>query len=206
MKRRGRFSRVYTCIAGVDEAGRGPLAGPVVAAAVILDNARPVQGLADSKVLTPEKRQQLSEEIRQNARCWAIGRVDHTEIDRINILQASLLAMKIAVEGLSIAPEQVLVDGDRCPQVNCRARAIIGGDAIEPAISAASILAKVSRDEEMVEMDSLYPGYGFARHKGYATVEHFLALEKLGVCDIHRRSYAPVIRRLSADGGILLEN
>lgn len=202
-KRRVPCSPVYTCIAGVDEAGRGPLAGPVVAAAVILDKSRPIRGLADSKLLSPEKRLKLVEKIRAKARCWAIGRVDHVEIDRINILQASLLAMQIAVEGLAIAPEQVLVDGNHCPQVRCDALAIIGGDATVPAISAASILAKVVRDEEMVTMDRLYPGYGFARHKGYATEEHFLALDRLGVCEIHRRSYAPVSRLLNGNIPIL---
>ncbi len=184
----------YIHIAGVDEAGRGPLAGPVVAAAVILDPARPIDGLADSKKLTARKRRQLANEIVKYALAWAVGRVDNLQIDRINILQASLLAMRLAVEALEIQPDQVLVDGNSCPRVSCRVDAIIGGDRTIPAISAASILAKVTRDREMAELDSIYPGYGFARHKGYPTREHVAALQRLGPCRIHRRSYAPVSR------------
>lgn len=183
-----------THIAGVDEVGRGPLAGPVVAAAVILDKTRPIRGLADSKKLSEKRRNQLADEIKDKALAWAIGRVDHTVIDRINILQASLLAMKIAIEGLLIRPDHVLVDGNRCPQIGFSVEAIIRGDQTVPAISAASILAKVIRDEEMTVMDGVYPGYGFARHKGYPTSEHVCALEKLGICPIHRRSFAPVYR------------
>lgn len=181
-------------VAGVDEVGRGPLAGPVVAAAVILDRSRPIQGLADSKLLTEKRRSELADEIRERALAWAIGRVDHEEIDRINILQASLLAMKIAIEALVVKPNHVMVDGNKCPRISFPVEAVIRGDQTVPAISAASILAKVARDEEMITMDRLYPGYGFARHKGYPTSEHFLALEKLGVCTIHRRSFAPVSR------------
>jgi ribonuclease HII len=179
-------------LAGVDEAGRGPLAGPVIAAAVILDAARPIVGLADSKKLSARKRELLALEIRDKALAWAIGRVDNHEIDRINILQASLLAMKIAIENLSIKPQHVLVDGNQCPAIACSVTAIIKGDQTVPAISAASILAKVARDAEMIGLDSIYPGYGFARHKGYPTSEHISALEKLGACPIHRRSFAPV--------------
>ncbi len=186
----------HLIIAGVDEVGRGPLAGPVVAAAVILDSTKPVNGLADSKKLSPKKREQLAEEIKLRALCWAIGRVNHEEIDRINILQASLLAMKLAIENLSEIPELVLVDGNKCPSVPHRIDAIIGGDKTVPSISAASILAKVYRDAEMVEMEELYPGYGFAKHKGYPTKDHVAALEQLGICEIHRRSFSPVQRLL----------
>ncbi|MGY8813770.1 MAG: ribonuclease HII, partial [Gammaproteobacteria bacterium] len=156
-------------VAGVDEAGRGPLAGPVVAAAVILDISKPIPGLDDSKKLSALRREYLAELIKKNSLAWAIGRVDHVEIDKINILQASLMAMKIAIENLSINPEHVLVDGNKCPKISCKIDAIIGGDRLVPAISAASILAKVSRDKEMVEFDCIYPGYGFAKHKGYPT-------------------------------------
>lgn len=187
-------------VAGVDEVGRGPLAGPVVAAAVILDPQRPVHGLADSKKLSETRRSVLAEEIRNNALAWAIGRVDHHEIDRINILQASLLAMKLAVEALNPCPEHVLVDGNKCPELVCTVDAIIGGDNLVPAISAASILAKVVRDREMMEMEVIYPGYGFARHKGYPTRAHITALEKLGICEIHRRSYAPIQRIIGIQG------
>jgi ribonuclease HII len=181
-------------VAGVDEAGRGPLAGPVVAAAVILDISRPIPGLDDSKKLSALRREYLAELIKKNSLAWAIGRVDHVEIDKINILQASLMAMKIAIENLSISPEHVLVDGNKCPKISCKIDAIIGGDRLVPAISAASILAKVSRDKEMVEFDCIYPGYGFAKHKGYPTRDHIIALNKLGICEIHRRSFAPVKR------------
>ncbi|MEX2353267.1 MAG: ribonuclease HII [Gammaproteobacteria bacterium] len=182
--------------AGVDEAGRGPLAGPVIAAAVILNDARPVSGLADSKKLSATKRQLLAAEIRDKAVAWAIGRVDNLEIDRINILQASLLAMQQAVEALTVIPAQVLVDGNQCPRLSCKVTAIVRGDQSVPAISAASILAKVTRDEEMIRLDALYPGYGFARHKGYPTREHIEALARLGICAIHRRSYAPVTQAI----------
>jgi ribonuclease HII len=181
-------------IAGVDEVGRGPLAGPVVAAAVILDPERPIEGLADSKKLTEKRRGQLAEEIRENSLAWALGRAEAEEIDAINILQASLLAMRRAVEALPIAPQHALVDGNRCPELPCSAEAIVGGDASEPAISAASILAKVARDGEMIELDQVYPGYGLAKHKGYPTKAHLEALEQLGVTPIHRRSFGPVRR------------
>lgn len=179
-------------LAGVDEAGRGPLAGPVVAAAVILDENYTIEGLADSKALSAERRAELSIKIKKYALAWSIAKVEHPEIDRINILQASLLAMKIAVEELVIKPGHVLVDGNHCPRIKYTVEAIVGGDQTVPAISAASILAKVARDEEMQIYDRLYPGYGFARHKGYATQEHIRALEKLGACEIHRKSFAPV--------------
>jgi ribonuclease HII len=186
--------------AGVDEVGRGPLAGPVVAAAVILDPARPVEGLKDSKQLTERRRESLAGRIRECALAWAVGRAEVEEIDAINILQASLLAMQRAVSGLSLLPQLALVDGNRCPRLDCPAQAVVRGDALVPAISAASILAKVVRDREMVELDSRYPGYGLARHKGYPSKLHLQALESLGVTPIHRRSYAPVRRLLEAAG------
>jgi ribonuclease HII len=188
-----------TRLAGVDEVGRGPLAGPVVAAAVILDPARPIEGLADSKKLSANRRAQLAVEIRERALAWSLGRAEVEEIDRINILQASLLAMQRAVGALSLLPELVLVDGNRCPSLACPVRAVVRGDSLVPAISAASIIAKVSRDQEMLELDALYPGYGLAQHKGYPCRTHVQALQTLGVLPIHRRSYAPV-RRALADG------
>lgn len=183
-------------IAGVDEVGRGPLAGPVVTAAVILDPDNPIAGLMDSKVLTEAKREALFPEIQQKALAWAIGRCEVEEIDHHNILQATMIAMQRAVAGLKIAPHKVLVDGNRTPDFGCPAEAIVKGDQTEPAISAASILAKVTRDREMVELDARYPGYGLAKHKGYPTKEHIEALEKLGVTKIHRRSFGPVKRVL----------
>jgi ribonuclease HII len=164
---------------------------------VILDPQRAVNGLADSKRLSEGARVRLSAEIRERALAWAVARVDNPDIDRINILNASLLAMARAVESLNVAPQLVLVDGMQCPRVRCKVRAIVRGDATVPAISAASILAKVARDEEMQRMDKAFPGYGFARHKGYATAEHLQALSRLGACSIHRRSFAPVRRCLS---------
>ena len=181
-------------IAGVDEAGRGPLAGPVIAAAVILDEARPIDGLADSKILTARKREELFVLIKERALCWALGRAEVEEIDRLNILRASLLAMRRAVTALSLHPELVLVDGNQAPEVDYPVRAIVRGDATVPSISAASILAKVARDAEMHELDKRFPGYGFAQHKGYPTPAHFDALAKQGICAIHRRSFAPVRR------------
>jgi ribonuclease HII len=178
--------------AGVDEVGRGPLAGPVVAAAVILDPDKTIEGLRDSKILTPAKREFLYEQIQLYALSWAIGRAEVEEIDQINIFQASLLAMQRAVEALHIQPGKILVDGTHCPKVICPAEAIIKGDSKIPAISAASIMAKVTRDREMVAMDLLYPGYGLAGHKGYPTVAHQAALRQLGVTPIHRRSFKPV--------------
>jgi len=183
-------------VAGVDEVGRGPLAGPVVAAAVILDSRRPIAGLADSKKLTERRREQLAVEIRISALAWSLGRAEVEEIDRLNILQASLLAMRRAVEALPVKAGHALVDGNRCPELDCTAEAIVGGDARIPAISAASILAKVARDQEMVAMDGCYPGYGLARHKGYPTKAHIAALAELGVTVIHRRTFGPVRRLL----------
>lgn len=179
-------------IAGVDEAGRGPLAGPVIAAAVILNPKRPIEGLADSKQLTEKKRELLFEEIRQHALAWSVARATVTEIDSINILQASLLAMQRAVASLKIAPHLALIDGNKSPVLSCETRTIIGGDALEPSISAASIVAKVLRDRLMLLLDKKYPQYGFAKHKGYSTAQHMQALRVHGVSRIHRRSYAPV--------------
>jgi len=179
-------------VAGVDEAGRGPLAGPVVAAAVMLDPARPVAGLDDSKRLSARRRECLADEIRGSALSYAVIAVEPAEIDRINILQASLLAMQRAVAALDGAPDEVLVDGNRCPELTVRARAIVGGDGLEPAIAAASILAKVERDRLMCALDGVHPGYDFASHKGYGTRAHLDALQRLGPCKAHRRSFAPV--------------
>jgi ribonuclease HII len=179
-------------LAGVDEVGRGPLAGDVVAAAVILDADHPIEGLRDSKKLSEKKRDSLAVEIRQHAVAWSIGRASVAEIDEINILQASLLAMKRAVEGLGTQPEYILVDGNRLPQWSYASQAIIKGDDKVAEIAAASILAKVQRDTEMKEMDLHYPGYGLAKHKGYPTKAHLAALVELGVSDIHRRSFSPV--------------
>jgi ribonuclease HII len=186
---------VRKLIAGVDEVGRGPLAGPVVAAAVILDETKPIEGLADSKVLSATRREELAHLIRERALCWALGRAEVEEIDRLNILRASLLAMKRAIETLSLPPELVLVDGNQAPELNYPVQTIVRGDASVPAISAASILAKVARDAEMCELDLRIPGYGFAQHKGYPTLAHLDALGKQGVSVVHRRSFAP-IRRL----------
>jgi ribonuclease HII len=179
-------------IVGVDEVGRGPLAGAVVAAAVILDPNNPIVGLNDSKKLSEKRREQLVPIIQQHALAWALGRAEAEEIDEINILQATLLAMKRAVEGLHIKPTHALVDGNQAPNLACSVTTIIKGDQSEPAIAAASILAKVARDREMQVMDTLYPGYGFAKHKGYPTKDHQQALMALGPCIIHRRSFKPV--------------
>jgi len=186
----------FMWVAGVDEVGRGPLAGPVVTAAVILDPDQPISGLADSKALSEKKREVLFDEIRGKAKAWAIGRAEVEEIDDINILQATMLAMQRAVAGLALQPKHVLVDGNRCPELPCTAEAIIKGDGKIPAISAASIIAKVTRDREMVLLDAEYPGYGLAGHKGYPTKAHMAALNDLGVTPIHRRSFAPVRRAL----------
>jgi ribonuclease HII len=183
-------------VAGVDEAGRGPLAGPVTAAAVILDPARPVAGIADSKQLSSARRGELEPLIKQAAIAWAVASAGVDEIDALNILQASLLAMKRAVEALAASPELVLVDGNRCPSLVCAAEAVVRGDASVPVIGAASILAKVSRDREMERLDPLYPAYGFARHKGYPTREHLAVLREQGPCEIHRRSFGPVRKLL----------
>lgn len=185
-------------IAGVDEAGRGPLVGSVVAAAVILDPDNPIQGLNDSKKLSEKKRESLFVEIQEKALAWAIAEASHAEVDEMNILQASLLAMRRAVEGLNISPEHVLVDGNKIPQglaMSCDA--VIGGDSIHAEISAASILAKVTRDREMVILDQQYPQFGFAKHKGYPTKAHFEAIGVHGVIEQHRRSYAPVKKALA---------
>lgn len=184
-------------VAGVDEVGRGPIAGPVVAAAVILDPSRPVAGLADSKQLTARRREALAVSIRETALGWALGRAEVEEIDRLNILQASLLAMRRAVKALGAVPELALVDGNRCPELPCAVLALVGGDRRVAAISAASILAKVARDAEMVALDARYPGYGLAGHKGYPTAAHRAALQRLGPLPIHRRSFAPVRQALS---------
>jgi len=181
-------------IAGVDEVGRGPLAGPVVAAAVILDPSKFIEGLADSKKLSEAKRNKLDVEIREKALSWSIGRAEIEEIDDINILHASLLAMRRAVEGLSIQPDHAQIDGNRCPDLTCSSEAIVKGDQKVACISAASIIAKVARDSEMLEMDVEYPGYGFASHKGYPTKVHMQALQDLGVTPIHRRSFSPVAK------------
>jgi len=181
-------------IAGVDEVGRGPLAGPVMAAAVILDSINPIAGLADSKLLTAKRREVLCEIIQNNCIAWAIGRAEVEEIDSINILQASLLAMQRAICALSVKPHHIQVDGNFCPKVNYSVEAIINGDNLVPVISAASIVAKVIRDREMVEYDKIYPQYGFAAHKGYGTKQHLSALRTFGVTPIHRRSFAPVGR------------
>ncbi len=179
-------------MAGVDEAGRGPLAGPVVAAAVILDELNPVRGLADSKKLSPSRREALYDEIRAKALCCSIALATVEEIDALNILQATMLAMKRAVEGLRLKPNKVLVDGNRLPSLAILAEAIVKGDALVPSISAASILAKVYRDRWCVEFHLEYPQYGFAGHKGYGTAVHLAALREHGACPQHRRSFAPV--------------
>lgn len=187
-------------IAGVDEAGRGPLAGPVIAAAVILNPEMPILGLADSKQLSEKEREILFAIIQEKALAFSIGRAEADEIDSINILQASLLAMKRAVEGLTIQPTLALIDGNKSPKLSCETKAIVRGDQLEPAISAASILAKVTRDREMVMLHEIYPAYNFAKHKGYPTKEHMIALAKHGPCAIHRRSYAPVAMLLVPTG------
>lgn len=179
-------------IAGVDEVGRGPLAGPVVAAAVILDPARPIVGLADSKTLSPARREALAELIQIQALAWAIGRAEVDEIDTVNILRASLQAMARAVQALPLQPDEAWIDGIHAPSVACTTRTFIGGDALHGAISAASIIAKVARDAEMQRWGLHYPEYGFERHKGYGTPEHLDALQRLGPTPLHRRSFAPV--------------
>jgi ribonuclease HII len=178
--------------AGIDEVGRGPLAGPVVAAAVVLGDAYKWRGLKDSKMLTPKRREACAIEIKDNALAWAIGRCEPEEIDQYNIFNASLLAMKRAFEGISLATELALVDGKYSPELSVRSYAVIKGDQHVPAISAASILAKVTRDLEMCELDKSYPHYGFAKHKGYPTAYHVEALKQHGACSHHRRSFKPV--------------
>ncbi len=184
-------------MAGVDEAGRGPLAGPVVAAAVILDELQPIKGLADSKKLTALRREKLYDEIRAKALCCSVAQASVQEIDELNILQATMLAMRRAVEGLRLKPQRVLVDGNRLPVLSMAAEAIVKGDALVPAISAASILAKVTRDRWCAELDARYPEYGFAAHKGYGTALHMAALQEHGPCPEHRSSFAPVREALA---------
>ncbi|HGN0868734.1 RNase HII [Providencia alcalifaciens] len=183
-------------IAGVDEVGRGPLVGAVVTAAVILDPNNPIAGLADSKKLSEKKREKLFDEIKEKALCWCIGRAEPEEIDQLNILHATMLAMQRAVEGLSIQPEFVLVDGNRCPKLTMPSQAVVKGDSLVQEISAASILAKVVRDREMVELDKAFPEYGFAKHKGYPTAYHLEKLAEFGATEFHRKSFAPVRRAL----------
>lgn len=179
-------------IAGVDEAGRGPLAGPVIAAAVILDPTKPIDGLADSKTLSEKRREALAEEIKAKALAWAVGRSEAEEIDRINILQATMVAMQRAVAGLAVAPQHVQVDGNRSPGFACSSEAIIKGDQKVQAISAASILAKVTRDREMLALHDVYPQYGFAKHKGYPSKSHMEVLQQCGPSPVHRQSFRPV--------------
>lgn len=184
-------------IAGVDEVGRGPLVGAVVTAAVILDPQKPIMGLTDSKKLSEKKRLALAEEIKEKALCWSLGRSEPEEIDSLNILHATMLAMQRAVEGLSITPDFVLVDGNRLPNLSMPAQAVVKGDALVQEISAASILAKVTRDLEMAELDKQFPEYGFAKHKGYPTALHFEKLSQYGATPFHRKSFAPVARCLN---------
>ncbi len=183
-------------VAGVDEAGRGPLAGPVVAAAVILDARNPIVGLADSKKLSAARRERLFDLVCARALCCAVGSASVQEIDQLNILQATMLAMRRAVQGLRLTPAKVLVDGNRIPMLQVRAEAVIGGDALVAEISAASIVAKVHRDRWCAQLHAQYPGYGFAGHKGYGTAKHLAALRRLGACPEHRRSFAPVAQVL----------
>jgi len=182
----------------VDEAGRGPIAGPVYAAAVILDARRPVAGLADSKQLTEARRMRVAEAIRTQALAWSVASATVEEIDRLNVLQATLLAMRRAVNGLSLIPHEAWIDGNRCPALSCRARAIVGGDRTHPEISAASVLAKTERDAEMLRLHDRFPQYGLDRHKGYPTPQHLALLARFGVCEIYRRSFAPVRRLLES--------
>lgn len=183
-------------LAGVDEAGRGPLAGPVIAAAVILDPARPIKGINDSKKLSESKREELAIAIREQAISWAVGRADVAEIDELNILHATMLAMSRAINGLSPAAEHALIDGNRCPVLQCTSQAIVKGDQRVISIGAASIIAKVTRDHEMLVLHEKYPEYGFNQHKGYGTKIHMEALQKFGATVIHRRSFSPVRRVL----------
>ncbi|WP_323635023.1 ribonuclease HII [Pectobacterium polaris] len=184
------------CIAGVDEVGRGPLVGAVVTAAVILDPTRPIVGLADSKKLSEKRRLSLYDEIKEKALAWSLGRAEPEEIDQLNILHATMLAMQRAVAGLAVVPDFVLIDGNRCPALPISAQAVVKGDSRVAEISAASIMAKVTRDREMVELDQRFPAYGFAQHKGYPTAFHLEKLAALGATEFHRRSFAPVKRAL----------
>ncbi len=190
------YPQGYQCFAGVDEVGRGPLVGDVVTAAVILDPAKPIVGLTDSKKLSEKKRLALFPEIQQKALAWSVGRCSPEEIDELNILHATMLAMQRAVEGLAIRPDYVLIDGNRVPELSMDAQAVVKGDLLVAEISAASILAKVIRDNEMVELDKAHPQFGFAQHKGYPTKAHFNAIEKYGVIAQHRKSFKPVKRAL----------
>ena len=194
------MSVIWIC--GVDEAGRGPLVGAVVAGAVVLDPARPIEGLKDSKKLTAVRREYLYEQIMENAKAWGVGEASPAEIDDINILQATMLAMRRAIEDLSTRfgawPDKALIDGNRCPELPIAAEAIIKGDAKEPAISAASIVAKVTRDRQMMALHERHPEYGFAQHMGYPTQSHFAALMQFGACDQHRRSFSPVRKVLES--------
>ncbi|MGQ7743689.1 ribonuclease HII [Pectobacterium brasiliense] len=185
-----------SCIAGVDEVGRGPLVGAVVTAAVILDPTRPIVGLADSKKLSEKRRLSLYDEIKEKALAWSLGRAEPEEIDQLNILHATMLAMQRAVDGLAVVPDFVLIDGNRCPALPMPAQAVVKGDSRVAEISAASIMAKVTRDREMVELDQRFPAYGFAQHKGYPTAFHLEKLAALGATEFHRRSFAPVRRAL----------
>lgn len=196
LRDRVREMSLTMVVAGVDEAGRGPLAGPVMAAAVVLDTARPIRGLKDSKLLDPERREELAAQIRERSRAWAVAWADHEEIDRINILQASLLAMARAVAALAIEPEQIFVDGNQLPPVRQKVTTVVQGDLKLPAIGAASILAKVERDAAMRRLHAIYPQYGFDEHKGYSTPAHLAALNAHGACAVHRRSFEPVRRCL----------
>ena len=194
------MSLIWIC--GVDEAGRGPLVGAVVAGAVVLDPSNPIEGLKDSKKLTAARREYLYEQIMEKAKAWGVGEASPTEIDEINILQATMLAMRRAIEDLSTRlgawPDKALIDGNRCPELPIAAEAIIKGDAKEPAISAASIVAKVTRDRQMMSLHERHPEYGFAQHMGYPTEAHFAALKQYGACDQHRRSFSPVRKVLES--------
>lgn len=191
MTHKAKIAKI-SLIAGVDEAGRGPLAGPVYAAAVILNPKKKISGLADSKILSAKSRETLEKKIQQHALSWGIGRAEVDEIDSLNILQASLLAMERAVAALALIPELLLIDGNQYPKISYQMKTVINGDATIPAISAASILAKVARDREMILLSEVYPEYGFAEHKGYSTPQHLANLQRLGPSPIHRRSFAPV--------------
>ncbi|WP_333003228.1 ribonuclease HII [Vibrio coralliilyticus] len=193
------YPQGYRLIAGVDEVGRGPLVGDVVTAAVILDPNNPIEGLNDSKKLTEKKRLALLPEIKEKALAWSVGRCSPEEIDQLNILQATMVAMQRAIEGLEVAPDFALIDGNRVPQLNMDAQAVVKGDMRVAEISAASIIAKVVRDQEMEELDKLYPQFGFAKHKGYPTKAHFEAIEQHGVIDQHRKSFKPVKKALGLD-------
>jgi len=190
------YEKGYCLIAGVDEAGRGPLAGPVVAAAVILNNGVPIPGIDDSKKLSEPRRESLYEKIKQNASAYGVGIVERDVIDDINILRASLEAMRLAILDLPMKPDFLLIDGLYVPDTNFPSEAVTHGDSLSASIAAASIVAKVTRDRIMREYDKIYPQYGFSRHKGYPTPQHLAALDKFGPCDIHRRSFAPVLKRL----------